>query len=167
MGNLRDQFKKAKLISEKDARRLAHEERVHRGDVGREGVEQEQRARQEELERTRGDEAQRTRLRQEQLERERRNEAEHAACLELLEREARRPAPGGSAKWYFQLEDGRLPYLEVNEAERRQLGAGAFAIVRLGPDGAHVYGLLASAHARRLHRALPERIVWAPRGVLA
>lgn len=34
MGNLRDQLKKAKLLSEKDARRLAHEERVRHKEIG-------------------------------------------------------------------------------------------------------------------------------------
>ena len=39
MGDLRDQLKKAKILSDKDAKRLAHEERVHRKEVGREGLE--------------------------------------------------------------------------------------------------------------------------------
>ena len=49
MGDLRDQLKKAKLLSDKKARQLAHEERVHRKKVGREGLEKEQSERQAEL----------------------------------------------------------------------------------------------------------------------
>ena len=42
MGDLRDQLKKANLISKKDQKRLEHEQRVRRKKVGREGLEQEQ-----------------------------------------------------------------------------------------------------------------------------
>ena len=34
MGDLRDQLKKANLLSKKDAKRIAHEERVHRKQKG-------------------------------------------------------------------------------------------------------------------------------------
>jgi uncharacterized protein YaiL (DUF2058 family) len=166
MGNMRDAFKKANLISGKDAKRLAHEERVHRSQVGREGVEQEQEQRRKELEEAQRQEREQTRERQEQLESQRKAEAELSACLELLASEAKRPAPGARTRFYFETEDGRIPSLEVSETDLRQLQAGELSIVSLTERDAHVYGLIATAHARRIAQVLPGRVVRAPRGVV-
>ena len=165
MASLRDQLRKAKLLSDKEARRLAHEERVRRKARGREELEAEENARQRELEALREEERERARRAQEERDRRRDLEAERAACLEILAREAFRPRPGGSMRWYFQLEDGRLPWLEVDAHEKRELQSGAWAVVVAGPPGAHVYALLPTALARRVARVLPEKIAWAVRGV--
>lgn len=162
---MRDAFKKANLISGKDAKRLAHEERVHRTAVGREGVEREREQHRQELEAAQAQEREQTRQGQERLERERRLATEIAACETLIADEARRPSGGGNARYYFELADGRLPFVEVGEQDLRQIQAGAASIVTLGARGAHSYGLIATVHARRIAQVLPERVVHAPRGV--
>ncbi|MCC6670629.1 MAG: DUF2058 family protein [Planctomycetes bacterium] len=165
MGNMRDAFRKANLISDKDARRLAHQERVERTEVGRETLEAQARARQEELLQQREADKDRTRRAQEQLERERREEAERAACEDILAREVRRPATGATTRFFFETEDGEIPWLEVGEADRRQIQSGMVSIVRMARPGVHVYGLLTTELARRVALVLPGRIVHAPRGV--
>lgn len=165
MATLRDQLKKARLLSEKEARRLAHEERVQRKAKGREALESEQEQRRRELEALREQERNKARAAQAELDRRREVEAERAACLEILAKDAFRPRPGGTIRWYFRLDDGRLPWLEVDPRERRELQSGAFAIVAVGPPGSHDYALLPTALARRVARAFPERVVWAVRGV--
>ena len=166
MGDLRDAFKKAKLLSGKDVKRLEHEERVHRTQVGREAVEQEKQHRKTELEGMRQAERDQTRRTQDALEKERRAEAELAACLELLDTEARRPASGGGSRFFFELGDGRLPWLEVGENDLRQLQAGALSVVAMADGDAHDYGVIATQHARRIAQVLPARIAHAPRGVV-
>ena len=47
--SLRDQFKKAKLLSDKEARRLEHEARIERKEKGREQLEQEQKEREQQV----------------------------------------------------------------------------------------------------------------------
>lgn len=165
MASLRDQLKKAKLLSEKEARRLAHEERVQRKAKGREALESEQERRRRELEELRAQEREKARAAQAELDRRRELEAERAACLEILAKDTFRPRPGGTIRWYFRRDDGRLPWLEVDPHERRELQSGAFAVVAMGPPGSHDYALLSAALARRVARTLPERIVWAVRGV--
>ena len=165
MGNLRDALNKAKVLSDKDAKRLAHEERLQRKEVGRQGLEEQQQQRQQELARLREEERERTRQATEQQERERKAAAERAACEEILKRETFRSRGAGS-RWHFQLADGHLPFLEVNEADRRQLQAGMLSVVRIGPHGTHVYGLLATPLAKRIAEQMPERVVAAPRGVV-
>jgi uncharacterized protein YaiL (DUF2058 family) len=171
VGDLRDELKKSKLLSDKDARRIAHEQRLHKTEVGREGIEQEQRARSADLDRMREEDRGKARSAQEEADRQRALESERAACAEILERETVKPRPGGGGRWYFQVEDGSVPSIEVGEAEKRKLGAGAYVIVRLVEDGpaatqsAHVYALLPTPHARRIRTVFPERIAWAPRGM--
>lgn len=64
MGNLRDQLKKARLLSEKDARRLAHEERVRHKDIGgAKASDQEKAEHQEALARKRAEQAAKDRQR--------------------------------------------------------------------------------------------------------
>lgn len=64
MGNLRDQLEKAKLLSEKDARRLAHEERVRHKEIGgADAADREKAEHQEELARRRAEQAEADRRR--------------------------------------------------------------------------------------------------------
>ena len=165
MGSMRDAFKKANLISGKDVKRLEHEERVHRSEVGREGVEREKEQRKQEIEQSQQADREATRKAQERIEKERKEDLEIAACKALIADEARRPAAGASVRYFFELRDGRLPFVEVGEQDLRQLQAGALSIVRLAEGSAHVYGLILTAHARRIAAVLPERVVHAPRGV--
>jgi hypothetical protein len=54
----------------------------------------------------------------------------------------------------------------VTEGQRRSLGAGALCIVRIPGEDPHGYGLLPAEHARRVAKAIPDRILWAVRGVV-
>lgn len=166
MGSLRDQFKKANLLSEKDHKRLAHEERVERKQKGRQGLESEQAEREAELQRKREEDRERDRQRQAARDVERRSSEERAACAAILEAEARAPT-GGNVSWLFELADGRIPALRLSDAERHQLQGGSLCVVRTKPGDAHTYGLLATEHARRVAAQLPDRVVWSAPGTLA
>ena len=163
MGDLRDQLKKAKLLSDKKARQLAHEERVHRKKVGREGLEKEQSERQAELAEQRDKTREQDRAQQQAHEAERKRVAEGAACTELLRREVIKPR--GRSRWYFQLQDGALPWFDVDESTRFEIDNGNFWVVRIGPPESHHYALMASEHAKRVRDAIPEAVAWAPGGL--
>lgn len=162
MGNLRDQLKNAKLLSDKKARQLAHEERVHRKQVGREGVEREQQERQVEISERRAAERERTRLVQAEVEHGRQAAAERAACLDIMHNEVVRPRGRGGRRWYFEVEDGSLPWFEVEDAMRFELESGAYWVLRTGAAGSHAYGLLSAEQASRVGQAMPEVVAWAP-----
>ena len=162
--DLRDQFKKAKLISDKDAKRLAHEARLERKEKGREGLEREARERQQEIEALQVREREKVRREQEQRERERKELEELAAARALLAA-AKKPGPG-PVKFYFAAGDGSLPWLELSPREAQELRSGMLCVVRIGPRATHTYGLLPLDSGRRVARSLPEVVVHAPRGVL-
>ena len=160
MGDLRDQLKKANLLSKKDAKRIAHEERVHRSEVGgAAGIDRERAERADELRAKQDERRAVDRSTQAEVQAERDSAAEQAACEQLLQDEVRRPGRKGATRWYFQLPDGRLPFLELPMTERMQIGDGSLCVVRIGPAGSHDYGLLATNHARRVASVFPERVV--------
>ena len=164
MGDLRDQLKKARILSDKEARRLEHEARVTRKEKGRQGLEQERQQREAELAKLQGEQRQQTRRTQAERDRERLRQEELAACRDILARETRGTGPG-NIRWYFQLDDGQLPWFEVTDQELRMLQSGMLSVARQGAAGTHVYGVLSTDLARRVVKAMPEVIVWAPRGV--
>ena len=162
--SLRDQFKKAKLLSDKDARRLAHEARVERTEKGREGVERDARQRQQEIEELQQLDRDKTRREQDGRERERKRLEELAAARALLA-DAKQPGPG-PVKFYFAVEDGSLPWLELSPREAQELRAGAICVARTGAPATHTYGMLAIDAGRRVARAIPAAIVHAAKGAL-
>lgn len=164
MGNLRDQLKKAKVLSKKDAKRLAHEERVKRKEVGREALEQEDLERKEELAKLQSADRERDRERQAELDRERKAGEERAACAEILRSRVEPPPRGGRIRWFFETPSGALPWLLLNHAELAQLNGGNLCVVRRGAPHTHVYGLLSTELARRVHALFPDRVVWSAPG---
>jgi len=164
--SLRDQFKKANLLSDKDARRLAHEARVERSEKGQQQLDQDEQRRQQELVKQQDAERQRTAKEQQQLQAQRKAEEEVAAVDAILATECRR-AGTGPAKFYFEAEDGSLPWLELSPRDAQQVAGGMLCIVRAGPRGTHDYKLLATELARRVAKVRPEVIAFAPRGVVS
>jgi uncharacterized protein YaiL (DUF2058 family) len=162
--SLRDQLKKSNLLSDKDAKRLAHEARVERKEKGREQLEQEQQQRQQELQRAQADARSNTAKEQQQLEALRLQREEAAAVQAILEQQARKPS--GPARFYFETDDGSLPCLEVSPRDVQELRAGMTCIVRAGAAGTHDYRLLATELTKRVARVRPEVVVLAPRGVV-
>ena len=163
--SLRDQLKKANLLSDKDAKRLAHEARVERKDKGRETLEEEAAARQREIEQLSAGGRERTRVEQERAELAKRQRAEVAAVKALLA-DAKKPGPG-AVKYYFEAGDGTLPWLELSPREAQEVRAGQMCVVRTGPAGTHTYRLLALEATRRVGRVQPEAVVHAPRVVVS
>lgn len=164
MGDLRDQLKKARILSDEKARRLEHEARVERKKKGREGLARDRQQREAELARLQEEQREQTRNAQASRDEARRQQEELAACRDILARELRSTGPG-SVRWFFQLDNGQLPWLEVTTEELRMLHSGVLSVARRTAAATHVYGVLPTELARRVAKAIPEVIVWAPRGV--
>ncbi|MFY9343675.1 MAG: DUF2058 family protein, partial [Planctomycetota bacterium] len=148
--SLRDQLKKANLLSDKDHKRLAHEARVERKDKGREELEAEAAARGQELAALTAGERDRTRREQEAAERLRK-QAEEVAAVQALLAEAKKPGPG-MVKFYFATADGELPWLELSPREAQEVRAGQLCVVRAGPAATHTYRLLPLEVCKRVAR---------------
>ncbi len=162
--NLRDQLKKARLLSDKDAKRLAHDQRVERKTKGREQLEQEQQQRGRQLQQAQQENRRNAAEQQQQLEARRREQAEAAAVSGILAQQARKPA--GNVRFYFEAPDGSLPWIEIGQREVQELGARQLCIVRasLAPSAvrSHEYRLLSVELTRRVTAVSREAVVFAP-----
>ena len=156
MGDLRDAFKKAGLIDDKAERRLKHEERVERGELGREGLEK--RKRDEDDERRRRDEQRKaeTKATQQKLDAARQRDERWKKLLRELESTAIRGS-SGPRRFHYREADGHLPFVQVDDETGRRLEAGELAIVRL-PESQEA-ALVARAIALELHAFEPDRIL--------
>jgi uncharacterized protein YaiL (DUF2058 family) len=129
MSDLRDQLRKAGLVSEKQLRQAKHKDRVHASQVGHEGLIEERR---------RSDDRQRSekKARKEadrQRERERQKREGEAAAAHRLEQVVQsgwiREATIGSRRFFFVTRNGRISCLDLSEPASRRLLSGTAAIV--------------------------------------
>ena len=157
MGDLRDAFKKAGLIDEKTDRRLKHEERVQKGELGREGLAQQKQ--QEDAERQRREEAKRaeTKAAQQKHDAAQRQSERWKKLVRELEQQARR-GTSGPRRFHYVDAEGYLPYLQIDDETGRRLEAGELAIVRL-PETEEVV-LVPRPLAAELDAFAPERILF-------
>lgn len=163
--NMRDQLKKAKLLSDKKAKQLAHQQRVERKEKGREQLEKEATDRKQEVEQMQAQERESTRRDQQELEKQRKQREEQKA-IDVVLASAKKPGPG-QVKFYFAASDGTLPWLELSPREAQEVTAGQLCVMRAGPVGTHVYRLLPVDQARRVAGARPEALAFAPKGVIS
>ncbi|MEZ5987590.1 MAG: DUF2058 family protein [Planctomycetota bacterium] len=159
MGDLFDELKKAKLIDEKRARNLAHEQRVERSKQGGDRArDAEERRKREEFEERRSRDAEADRER----ERTRREGQQHDERQAELRQQVRAKALGregeGKLRWHFETADGELPFLPVSETVARRLEAGELAIVRDPAAAYPAYVVVPRDVALALRRELPANV---------
>jgi hypothetical protein len=162
--NLKDQMVKAGLVSAKQARRTAHQERVDRTQHGAgpaehlsreisEAAQREEEAqRAKDLELNLARQADAAKREHQAQERDRRQ-----AQIDSALRDGR--IQGGFGNRTYCFTDGtRIESLAVSDETSRQISEGKIAIIRSG-DAAQPYRLLKAAQALRLIELAPERIV--------
>ena len=156
MGDLRDAFKKAGLIDDKTERRLKHEQRVERKELGREGLEAKERR--EESERQQREEQKRADVKtaQQRLDHERQRTEKWKRLVALLDEHAVRGS-SGPRRFHFLDGDGWLPYVQVDDDTGRRLEAGELALVRLPTTGDTAF--VPRAVALELAAVAPQQIL--------
>jgi uncharacterized protein YaiL (DUF2058 family) len=129
MSDLRDQLRKAGLVSDKQVRRAKHEERVHAKQVGHDGVEAERRAEEERLlaeaeERRKADKARAEAQKKLQEEAEARDRLSNLIRAGWI-----REATAGSRRIFFETRTGRISFLDLSDSAVRRLSTGRAAII--------------------------------------
>jgi len=129
MSDLRDQLRKAGLITDKQVRRAKHEDRIHASQVGHEGIEAERRA---EEDRLRAEEEARRRADKVRADDERRRKAEaeqQDRLTNLIRGGWVREATAGSRRFFFETRTGRVTFLDLSDSAMRSLSLGRAAII--------------------------------------
>jgi uncharacterized protein YaiL (DUF2058 family) len=129
MSDLRDQLRKAGLISDKQARQAKHKERVHADEVGREGLAEEKRREQEQRRGERQEKKQADRRREKDRLHKQRSETSDQRIQQVIRSGWIRDATIGSRRFFFPTRTGRITYLDLSEPATRKLLTGKAAIV--------------------------------------
>ena len=126
LGDIGQALREAGVLKEKDAKRIAHQERVRKKEVGRKGGEAEKQARKQEIEANRREQQDRTEAAQKRHENE-----NQAAFLARLVKQGTVVTAGRGKRFYFVARSGKVPFVEVNDDTTRQLVDGRAGIVEV------------------------------------
>ncbi len=129
MGDMKDALRKAGLASQKQIRQVEHAGRVHRTNVGAEGLAAEHSAREAELRAEQEQKRAADRTRQRELQAQREAEARHTRVEALLREGNLMAREGGPRRFYFARSSGQIHFLDVSPGLVRRLQMGDAAIV--------------------------------------
>lgn len=165
MSDLRDAMKKAGVVSEKQVRQARHGDRVHRKEVGADGLAAER----EQREAAFATEQARRRSEDAEMEKARRERQASAApplhLAQLVRANDLSVQEAGPRRFYFALPSAEVAFVDVSDALARRLSQGDVAIV----DGAGIlerdFGLVTGKIAREIEAIERSRILlWNARG---
>ncbi len=160
MSDLRDALKKAGLVDDKRARKIAHEEKARKNRLGKKGAAEERRRREEERlarERARREED-RKREAARRAEEERRQRLFQLA--QLIRDHALTDGVRGNRRFHFVTRDRKIPFLEVSEEIARRLEHGQAAICEVPDSVPEEFVLVDAATARRVRETAPEYVLF-------
>ncbi len=129
MSDMRDALRKAGLASERKVRQVKHQDRVRRKNLGEKGIEEERRrkdaARADDQARKqredRGREADRRRAQE--------TDGRTSRLYSLLSNADLMAREGGPRRFYFEVRDGRIAFLDVSPPLAKRLAQGEAAVV--------------------------------------
>ncbi len=153
--SLKEELLKAKLINKKQLKQIEHEQRLERKQLGKEGLQEKETARAQEIDQKREEQRKRDQeLAQQQ--KEVRSEKEKAARIqEAIQTGKVEEQYTGTRKFYFVAQDGKIPFFLLNDKTAEKLERGAIAIVEYP---AREFVLVHKSSAEKL-RNLDENIV--------
>ncbi|MBL8841706.1 MAG: DUF2058 family protein [Planctomycetes bacterium] len=156
MGDLRDAFKKAGLIDDKTDRRLKHEQRVEKKELGREGLEEQRRR--EEAERAQRDAQKKADVKaaQARLDADKQRTERQKKLRAALDEQAIR-GTGGPRRFHWVDAEGYCPWIALDDTTGRRIEAGEIALVLL-PDRGET-ALVPRALALELHASYPHLLL--------
>jgi uncharacterized protein YaiL (DUF2058 family) len=129
MADMKDALRKAGLVSQKQVRQADHAGRVHRQDVGAEGLAAERERRQAELEADLEHKRAADQARERDLQAQREQEAQRTRVEALLRDGNLMAREGGPRRFYFTDPTGQIHFLDVSPGLARRLQMGDAAIV--------------------------------------
>lgn len=151
-GTLADQLLKMGLVSEKDAKKAAHQQRVGKKQKGRAQIEAERAERRKQAE---------ARQQQQQAADKARGEAERAAQasrevqlqVAQIVQSGKVKAGRGFRRFYFESRDDRVPYVEVADDVAERVERGDVAVTESPTGEVELVGRDAAARIAELDRS--------------
>jgi uncharacterized protein len=158
MSDLRDQLRKAGLVSDKQVRQAKHQDRLHRQEVGHEGLQSERADAEEAFRRQQEEQRRLDREREEGRKREQAEQQRAEALRTRVRGGWLREATSGARRFYFVVDGGRITYLDLSDGALRRLTGGSAAIVETRGAVRGEFCLVDGNAAQSLAREHPEII---------
>ena len=164
MADMRDALRKAGLVSEKQARQSKHQKRLHRKEVGDDGLAEEKRRKDEEFRTEQDAKRAKDRALEEKKAEEAREVSGKVDLVGLIRSGLVSGATPGPKQYFFTLPGGRITYLEVNDGGGRRFASGSAAIVRSEGAVRGEYCVVDVRTAELLSKEAPELVLEWSRG---
>jgi Uncharacterized protein conserved in bacteria (DUF2058) len=162
MADMRDAMKRAGIVSDKQVRRAKHQKRVHRKEVGQDGLEAERLKKEAEFQKEQELKREADKVRAIEQRQQQELTQQEASCLTLIREENLLLREAGTKRFYFQLPTDYISFVEISPGLARRLAQGDAAIVdaeSVLPDG---FAVLSGKAAHHLSQMEKERIIfWA------
>ncbi len=129
MSDIREQLAKAGLVSNKQVRQAKHQDRVHRKEVGVDGLAEERAGAERAFREQQEEKRQRDRAREEEHRRQQAARQREEALRARIRGAWLRDATSGGRRFYFIVAGGRITYLDLSDGAVRRLLGGTAAIV--------------------------------------
>lgn len=167
MADLRDQLRKAGLISEKQLRQAKHKERVHAKETGHDGLAEERRKEEARLKSEREHRKREDRLREKERLEKQKDASSVNRLAQLIQSGTIRDAGIGTRRFFFPTKSGRITYLDLSETATRMLVCGKAAIVEAeGPPPAR-FCVLTERAASEIKEIDADRLLfWNEQGAM-
>jgi uncharacterized protein YaiL (DUF2058 family) len=160
MADLRDQLRKAGLVSEKQVRQAKHKERVHATETGRDGLADERRNDAERLRSERKERKAADRRRQKERLKQQSEEESARRLRQLIESGSIRDAAIGTKRFFFPTRSNRITYLDLSETAVRKLICGKAAIVDLPDQSSTDFRVISDRAAGEIEQIDRSRILF-------
>jgi uncharacterized protein YaiL (DUF2058 family) len=164
MSDLRDQLKKAGLVSDKQVRQAKHQERVHASEVGHKGLEAERIAEEERLRTQSKARRLADQIREEERKHREQEDSAGKRLFQLIRGGWIREATAGSRRFFFATSSGRISYLDLTDVAARRLISGSGAIVETCGQVRGEHCVIDDRTASEIAKLRPELILFRSRG---
>lgn len=160
MGNLKDELLKKGLTDDRRARQMAHDEKARRNRLGKDAVEGERRAHEQELQAKEQARRETDRRREQERQKQEAARATRLGLAQMLRDRALTSGVRGPRRWHFVTRERRIPYLDVSDDAARRLEQGQIAICEVPDTAPEQFVLVPAEAAARLREGAPEYVLF-------
>lgn len=130
--SLKDELLKAKLISKKQLKRLEHQDRVEKKQLGQGKLQGKKQQQLQAIEKKQQQKKQQDQQRAKREQEKRLNKEKLAQIRQIINQGKLQGHGAGNRKFYFVTRNGKIPFILVSDDLMRQLERGEMAIIEPG-----------------------------------
>jgi len=160
MGDLREQLLKAKLISQKQAKKAKREKQLEKKKLSPDTLESKQQAKKDVYQNLKLKKADADRKREEQKRKEIQRKNSAARLRDIVMNSEIRKGRTGNYRFYFVARNSRIPFIEISQRLAEELQNGHAAIVETPGETSEIFRVIRKESALKLKLEAPEYVLF-------